>query len=295
MNPRILLKVKGASKSDVEHILQVITDCYANLPHNLDAVEVNIFQNTSDALSFLSAQSKAAGVKSSSFDEDFYAYHHAWLGLPSITLSVEKLNTLPPELADACIRHEVAHSVLHGEIRYYVIPIPPPYRRLKEVCGLSDEYLLDLTYLTAVAVKDYEATKLLYSHNYRVDQLQYAEHLLEEGFETTLWKIVEHHPKAKALFLTSSLKVPFCIKPLLDQQNIHLQKKLESYLQPLGEYRRLLMEVVDESAEIFTDDTYSNIQTAAEIHCKKILKRILTQPTQRNNSSRTLNLYKINS
>ena len=288
MNPRILLKVKGASKYDVEHILQVITDCYTNLPHNLYAVEVNIFQNSSDALSFLAAQSKAAGVKSSSFEEEFYAYHHAWLGLPSITVSVEKLNTLTPELADACIRHEVAHSVLHGEIRHYIIPTPPPYRRLKEVCKLSDEYLLDLTYLTAVAVKDYEATKLLYSHNYKVDQVRYAEHLLDEGLETTIWKIVEHHSQAKALFLTSSLKVLFCVKPLLDQQNIHLQKKLESYLQPLGEYQQLLMEVVDKSAECFTEDTYSNIQTAAEIHYEKILKKILTQPTQRNSQ---LNSY----
>lgn len=275
MNPRILLKVKGASRSDVEHILQVITECYTNLPHNLDAVEVNIFQNISDALSFLAAQSKAAGVKSIGFDEDFYAYHHAWLGLPSITVSVEKLKTLTPELADACIRHEVAHSVLHGEIRYYIIPILPPYRRLREVCEPSEDFLLDLTYLTAVAVKDYEATKLLYSHNYRVDQVRYAEHLLDEGFETTLWKIVEHHSQAKALFLTSSLKVPFCIKPLLNQENLHLQKKLESYLQPLGEYQHLLMEVVDESSERFTDDTYSNIQTAAEIYCEKVLKRIL--------------------
>jgi len=276
MNPRILLKVKGASRSDVEHILQVITECYINLPHNLDAVEVNIFQSSSDALSFLAAQSNTAGVKSRGFDEDFYAYHHAWLGLPSITVSVEKLNTLTPELADACIRHEVAHSVLHGEIRYYVIPTPPPYRRLKDVCKLSDDYLLDLTYLTAVAVKDYEATKLLYSHNYRLDQLRYAEHLLDEGFETTLWKIVEHHSEAKALFLTGSLKIPFCIKPLLDQENLHLQRKLESYLQPLGEYQHLLLEVVDEAAERFIDDTYSNIQTAAEICCEKILKSILT-------------------
>jgi len=275
MKPKIFLKVKGASKSDVEHILQVITECYAKLPHNLDAVEVNIFQNSSDALSFLAAQSNAAGVASSGFDEDFYAYHHAWLGLPSITVSVEKLSALTPELADACIRHEVAHSVLHGEIRYYVIPTPPPYRRMKELGKLNDKYLLDLTYLTAVAVKDYEATKLLYSHNYRVDQVQYAEHLLDEGLETTLWKIVEHHPQAKALFLTGSLKVPFCIKPLLNQENLHLQKKLESYLQPLGEYQHLLMEVVDESSERFTDDTYSNIQTAAEIYCEKVLKRIL--------------------
>jgi hypothetical protein len=276
MKPKIFLKVKGASKSDVEHILQVITECYTSLPHNLDAVEVNIFQSSSDALSFLAAQSNVAGVKSSGFDEEFYAYHHAWLGLPTITVSVEKLNTLTPELADACIRHEVAHSMLHGEIRYYVIPTPPSYRRLKEVCKLSDDYLLDLTYLTAVAVKDYEATKLLYLHNYRVDQARYAEHLLDEGLEITLWKIVEHHPQAKALFLTGNLKVPFCIKPLLDQENIRLQKKLESYLQPLGEYQRLLMEVVDESAKRSTDDTYSNIKTAAEIYCEKILKEVLT-------------------
>ena len=276
MKPKIFLKVKGASKSDVEHILRVITECYSKFPHNLDAVKVNIFQTSSDALSFLAALSKAAGVKSSGFDEDFYAYHQAWLGLPSITISLERLNTLPQELADACIRHEVAHSVLHGEVRYYVVPTPPPYRRMKEVGKLSDEYLLDLTYLTAVAVKDYEATNLLYLHKYGVDQALYAEHLLDEGLETTLWKIVEHHPQAKALFLASSLKVPFCIKPLLDQENLHLQKKLESYLQPLGEYQQLLIGVIDEAAEGFTDDTYSNIQIVAEIFCEKVLKRILT-------------------
>ena len=34
--------------------------------------------------------------------------------------------------------------------------------------------------------------------------------------------------------------------------------------------------VIDEAAEGFTDDTYSNIQIVAEIFCEKVLKRILT-------------------
>ncbi len=276
MTPKLYLRAKGVSQRDVEDIVKVITECYATLPHNLEVVEVNIFQKSSEALAFLASQAQKAGVKSISFDEEFYAYHQAWTGLPSIIISIEKLSTLTQILIEACIRHEVAHSVLHGELRYYVIPIPPAYQRLKGCFKLPNEYLLDLTYLTSIAVKDYEATKLLYTHNYKEDQIKYAEHLLDEGLDISLWKIVEQNPSAKALFLTANLKVPFCIKPLLNQQNIYLRKKLENCLQPLQEYQQKLIEIVDEAAERFGEDTYHNIQIASEVNKQRILQKIFT-------------------
>lgn len=272
MIPKIILRLKGAPQSDVEHILEVIRECYARIQsYSPTAVEVNIFQKSSEALAFLATQSRLAGVRSSDFDEDFYAYHHAWLGLPSITLSLEKLSTLTPILAEACIRHEVAHSILHGEISYYVAPPPPAYMQLKEAFKLPEDYVLDLTYLTSIAVKDYEATKLLYAHNYVEDQLKYAEHLLDEDLDVSLWKIAEYNPSAKALFLTASLKVPLCIKPILKPQNFHLEKKLEACLKPLQAYYKKIIEVVNEASERFSEDTYHNIQIAAELHTQKIL------------------------
>lgn len=274
MTPKLFLKAKGVSQSDIDYIIGIIKECYKTLKPSLEAVEVSIFQKSSEALAYLNLQARAAGVKSSGFDEDFYAHHHAWTGLPSIIISMEKLSTLQPILVEACIRHEVAHSVLHGELSYYVTPIPPAYQQLKERCKLSEEYLLDLTYLTSIAVKDYEATKLLYEHNYKEDQVKFAEHLLDEGLDTSLWEIAGHNPYAKALFLTANLKLPFCIKPLLNQQNIHLRKKLEECLQPLQEYRQKMIEVVDEASEKFSKDTYYNIQIAAKIYKEKILQRI---------------------
>ncbi|MEM3891334.1 MAG: hypothetical protein QW282_04180 [Nitrososphaerales archaeon] len=282
MIPKLFVRSKGVPQDDVEHIVKVIKECYGTLqPTNLEAVEVNIFQRSSEALAFLSSQAQAAGVKSSGYDEEFYAYHHAWTGLPSIIISIEKLSTLTSILVDACIRHEVAHTVLHGELRYYVIPLPPAYQKLKRCLKLPEEYLLDLTYLTSIAVKDYEATKLLYEHNFKEDQLKYAEHLLDEGLDISLWKIVEHNPSAKALFLTANLKVLFCIKPLLNQKNIHLRKKLEDCLYPLHEYQQKMIEIVDEATQHFSEDTYYNIQVVAENHSQKILQKIFN-----------INLYK---
>ena len=69
----------------------------------------------------------------------------------------------------------------------------------------------DLIYLLSIAVKDFEATRLLYSKGYKEDQFIYAKHFLKPSEEDILvWNMTFGNHLAKIIFLVSLLKNIFC-------------------------------------------------------------------------------------
>ncbi len=82
--------------------------------------------------------------------EDFYALHIALEG-PTIYV---RLDAMDEDLLRASIYHELGHALLHGSPRYYKIPIPPPLMKLGPLAPR-------VLYLLAIAVKDFEVSRLL--------------------------------------------------------------------------------------------------------------------------------------
>ena len=172
-------------------VLKIMKECYERLmPHNVELVDLFLFERSSATEAFLSRERSEVGVVSAPFDESFFAMHDAFRGTPRIILCFERMRKLPKPVRVGGIRHEVGHSVLHGSLSYYLLSLPPALLELVDRFGLPLEYATNLLYLISVAVKDYEVTRLLYKRGYVAGQIAYARHLLKPSESDVLsWEM----------------------------------------------------------------------------------------------------------
>lgn len=177
------------------------------------------------------------------------------------------------------IRHEVGHSVLHGSLRYYLLPLPPALLDLADRFDISLQYATNLLYLISIAVKDYEVSRLLYERGYVDDQIAYAKHLLAVTESDVLsWEMSRGKPLAEILCLISCLKAAGCAAPLLFDKTFGEEMKRRvaeslSYLPP--GYSAPLLSTILEGFSSLGADTLSNIDQMACLIEEKIVKPLL--------------------
>lgn len=262
---RIIVSKHGRiNGSQVEFIIGLMEECYRRLePHNVSIVDLHIFENSSTAGAFLSAECRELGVKTSPFHEGFFAMHDAWRGIPRIILCLDRMVALPDLVMVGGIRHEVAHTVLHGSLEYYLFTFPEPIFKLMSQFNLSEEVAADILYLVSVAVKDYEVTRLLYERGYVEDQVAYVKFLLKTGEEDVLsWRLVEGNPLLEALYVIGLLKSIGCAIPLLSDKN--LQDEIEEHLKDSLSHlpkniSNLVLKIAKEHFASLSGDTLTNI------------------------------------
>jgi len=276
----VVSKFGEISHATVDSVLKTMTECYERLkPHNVELVDLYLFERSSAADAFLLKEASEVGVVSSPFGELFFATHDAWRGTPRIILCLEKMQGLPELVQVGGIRHEVGHSVLHGSLQYYLLSLPSAPLELVNRFGLSTDYAMNLFYLVSIAVKDYEVTRLLHQRGYIEDQMAYVKHLLAVSESDILsWEASRGKPLAEILCLTSCLKASGCAAPLLFDKTCHeeikhLLKASLSYLPP--NYTNLLLSVISEDFLRFGTDTLDNIREASVSVVEKIIKPIL--------------------
>ena len=166
---------------------------------------------------FLREEKKRLGVPTSDFEDLFFASHDAWYGIPRIMVCLEKTFNQPRLVNIGGIRHEIAHTILHGSPEYYVFHIPEALRTIEKRKKIPRRTILDLLYLISIAVKDFEVTRLLYRKGYVEDQVAYNEYCLKptkEDLQT--WHIAQMNPATKLLAFTSLLKPVCSAMPLLE-------------------------------------------------------------------------------
>jgi hypothetical protein len=204
----------------VKKVLEILNDCYNRLgAHDVEIVDVYIFEKSSSMNAFMNEEKRKFGIKTSAFEESFLAVHDAWHGTPRIMVAYDKMFHVPELVGIGGLRHEVAHTVLHGSLEYYSFPTPTFLLELERKGAISRQITRDLVYLASIAVKDYEVTRLLYEKGYVEDQLAYNEYYLkpsEEDLEA--WKLAEKNKTARLLFLVSALKTFCCGAPLLKDE-----------------------------------------------------------------------------
>jgi len=263
---------------EIERVTEIMQECYSQLaPHEVSLVDLYVFERSSSVKAFFAKECREVGVASTSFDELFFAMHDAWRGIPRITLCLEKMEKLPSLVKMGGIRHEVGHSILHGNLRYYLLSFPPALLKIADQFNLSSEYMANLLYLISVAVKDYEVTRLLHQRGYVEDQVAYAKHLLKVSKDDILsWEISQGKPPAEALCLISCLKATGCASPLLGDKKFgeevrqYLMESL-SYLPP--DRSTLLLKVIEEGFSSLGTDTLDNIDRMVR-KCKLIFEAV---------------------
>ena len=247
----------------VEEVLEILNDCYNRLgAHAVKIVDIYIFEKSSSMSAFMNDEKRKLGIKTSAFEESFLAVHDAWHGTPRIMVAYDKMFRVPELVGIGGLRHEVAHTVLHGSLEYYSFPMPMFLLELERNAVISRQIIRDLVYLASIAVKDYEVTRLLCERGYVEDQVAYSEYYLQPSEEELeAWKLAEKNRTARLIFLVSVLKTACCAAPLLNDE-IYGEEILKNitrsmYFLPAELFVRLLK--ILEEASKFGRNTHENV------------------------------------
>jgi hypothetical protein len=271
---RIVLRRFGdVNEGFADRILEILNDCYSRLgAHSVEIVDLYVFGRSLSLSAFVNEEKRKLGIRTSAFEEGFLAVHDAWHGTPRIMVACDTLSRAPKLVGIGGLHHEVAHTVLHGSLEYYTFSIPIFLLDLERKQAISRQVMTDLAYLTSLAVKDYEVTRLLYENGYVEDQVAYNEYFLKPSEEEAeAWKLAEKNKVARLLFLVSVLKTACCATPLMKDErygeeisgaitkSIHylpadMSARLWRILESASEFgknthenvNRFMMEIVDE-------------------------------------------------
>jgi len=228
----------------VDKIFATISECYKAIGEPVtECVDVHMIE-------------KAVG-------EIFFATHDALQGKPIITVYVDKFLEMPELVGLAGVRRQAAHSVLHGSPEYYLIRFPQDLIRVMRQHNLPQGYANTFLYGTAMAVKEYEVTKLLYKKDFVGDQLAYARYILDLSREDILaWKLVLRNRWERILHLVSIIRDISCAVPLAqDEQFGHeVRNRIERRLAHITPaYRSSIQEIIYRKFPLLGANTLENI------------------------------------
>ena len=277
----VVSKFGEVSNESIDSVIEAMEECYGRLkPYEFSLVDLYLFERSSSVEAFFAKECGEVGVASAPFGELFFAMHDAWRGTPRITLCLEKMKKLPRLVKMGGIHHEVGHSVLHGNLRYYLLSFPPALLKIADRFNLSFEYGANMLYLISIAVKDYEVSRLLYGRGYVEDQVAYAKHLLKVSESDILsWEISQGKPPAEALCLISCLKVAGCAAPLLVDKKFGEEVRryiMESLSYLPADLSALLLKVILGGFPSLEKDTLDNIDRVVR-ECMLIFETVFNR------------------
>jgi hypothetical protein len=200
-----------------EEVLENLRECYSRIDADAVAiVDLYLFEKSSTMNALVSEEKRKLGIKTSAFEASYYALHDAWHGTPRIMVAYDMMSALPELVRTGSLRHEAAHTMIHGSLEFYSFPLSPSLLRLEEGGVVSRSVARDVLHLVSVAVKDFEVTRLLYENHFVEDQVAFNKHILEPSEEDLeAWELAEKNQTARLLVLVSILKTICCAAPLL--------------------------------------------------------------------------------
>lgn len=264
-------KIPGGLKRDIENIFR---DCYRQFaPRVPYKVEIHIVDREANMRAVLKEDKIRLGV-ATSFEEDFVCSHDAWRGYPRVICCMEKLAKLDRLARPGAIRHEAAHSAIHGSPEYYIFRIPDECRHTAVIKGLDSPVLDQALYYVSMAVKDFEATRFLVQHDFIGCQFAFALSWLQPlGQDKSGWKAAQTNRQAKFIYMTALLKPILFAHPLLAlprstkgislEHQVQLARRMEELLEQLGSAEQnKLLQVANMVVEEATEDTHKNVDSA---------------------------------
>jgi len=246
-----------------DEVLEVLRDCYDRI--NGDAVKIvdlYLFDKSSTMNALLNEEKRKLGIKTSAFEESYYALHDAWHGTPRIMVAHDKISALPELVRMGSLRHEAAHTILHGSLEFYSFPLSASLTRLEEEGVVSRQMARDLLHLVSVAAKDFEVTRLLYGNQFVEDQVAFNKHILEPSEEDReAWELAKEDQASRLLVLASILKTICCAAPLLkdDDHGRETSESIKNSLAHLPEEASERLLGILEVAKKFGRNTHENV------------------------------------
>ncbi|MBA7669533.1 hypothetical protein ES703_77664 [subsurface metagenome] len=183
--------------------------------------------------------------------------------MPRLLICIERLSQISKAASLGAIRHEVAHTILHGDPRYYIFTINKECQTLAQAKAIDMVALKQILYYISVAVKDFEVATFLVHHNYIECQAALAlEQLKVTAEDKVAWLLAKSEPRTRALYLAAQLKPLLFVHPLLAaaDNREQLTKSVSSMLEHMEQAEQdWLVQFANQLAEQLKYDTHRNI------------------------------------
>jgi hypothetical protein len=254
------------TQDELQEIRDILEECYSRLGKGRkipEKVEVRLFETSEKLLELFKQEKTELGI-STSGDEAFICSHDAWRGSSRLSVCLERLNALSATARQGVLRHEVAHSVLHGGPEYYTVRIPEDCVELARTRGIDLALLQQVLYYSAIAVKDFEVTRLLLTSVYSACQVAFIETVFMPSDDDKLaWSLLNSHPLGNFIFFCSQLKTLLLGIPLETAGLVDLETwndQMLCYVSP--KERRDWLVYARNLARQLGDNTHENIRLA---------------------------------
>ena len=261
-------RVSGGAKGG---IVSTLRDCYHKFGFKSPyKVEIIITENEGIRHDFLREEKSRIGITTIE-DEDEVCTHNTWRGYPTISVSVERLESFSKLARQGALRHEAAHTLLHGSLEYNIFRIPDDCRQIAAVKGMDRMVLEQVIRNLSSAIKDCEASKFLISHDFIDCQAAFTLEWIQPPNQATV-KSSKIGRQARFMFLTSLLKPMLRAHPLLAipkskkislERQVLLGRRIEELIEHLEQYEQnKLIQVAATIADNLTQDTHNNVDSA---------------------------------
>ncbi len=258
------------TKRDIEGTLR---DCYRKfrsrtLPYRVEAL---IIDRESNMQAFLKEEKLKRGITVSDNDISICA-HDAWCGYPRMLICFERWTQLSKMARVGSIRHEAAHTVLHGSLEYCIFKMPEDVLRAATIKGVDSTVIDQALHSMSMAVKDFEATRFLIDSGYVDCQFAFAlESLQLSEQQKAAWKSAKEHRQTKFTYLMNLLKPMMFAQPLLAiprsnkllESQVYLGRMVEEMVEHLGDAERnRILQVTNMIVVGLAADTHKNVDFA---------------------------------
>jgi len=262
------------SSSFKKEVSEVLNDCYGRFAEKVPyKIEVYAFDTEDNLNSFLREEKFKLSLSFNTVDDASACTHEVLRGYPRLLLCKERLLKYSKQARAGAIRHEAAHTVLHGALEYSIFQIPEDCRHTATVKGIDNEKLDEVFFQLSLGVKDFEATRFLVQHDYINCQFHYAmEWIRPTEDDKTAWSISRTNRQTRFVYESALMRPILFTDPLLSLPNtkkapaelqLQLSVRMEQMIALLGEAEEnKVLKTAGSIIETLGEDTHKNIDAA---------------------------------
>ena len=264
-------RIPGGVKRDVAHTLR---DCYnkfgSRSPYK---VEVFIGEDDATTLNFINEEKFKIGIAEKERKVSVCT-HDSLRGYPRVAVSLESYNAYSKLARLGALRHEAAHTVLHGSLEFRIYKVPEDCRQIAVIKSISGEVLKQVVNNISEAIMELEATFYLIKHDFIDCQAAFALEWVEPPLENDrMFNVAATDRESLFIYKTALLRPVLLTHPLLAlpktkkislECKVLLGRKIEELAESLGDQQQgeKLLQVANIIATNLTDDTHQNVDFA---------------------------------
>lgn len=263
--------VPGNVKKDIS---EIVGDCYKRFGDRVPyKIEVHVFDTEENLNSFIKQEKFKLGISLNTVDNASPCTYDVLCGFPRLLIPIDRLSGYNKSARAGAIRHEAAHTILHGGLEYNIFQIPEDCRHTATVKGIDVEKLEGVFFQLTMGIKDHEATRFLIKHDFIHCQFAYAlEWIQPTEQDKTSWMVAKTNRQTRFIYESALMRPLLFANPLLSltksskvpaEEQLQLGARIEKMIEMLGETEEnKVLQVAAGIIEVITDDTHNNIDAA---------------------------------